>query len=272
MKSFKGAPAVGLTCLLLGCGGRTIGSTLGGAAPGDGGAENPGDAGSPIQGSGPASGWASSPDGFAPGDEGEPPADLTKQPTVWIGETDTTVTYPGDPNPGDVVPPAGWALTMPPPERVVLILDVIGNTVAGTVTFGQDDPPAPPVDPTQPYPLEPTLMRANGHTDPISFPYWLVWPYPGFVYSLVSSELKGSLLTLAFMPAELWTAWCPLQHPDASQPPPTPLVCNCSAGSCRASGPTRQFDLLVSGNAMQGQLSSAGGGTPTSFMRLQRVQ
>jgi hypothetical protein len=128
------------------------------------------------------------------------------------------------------------------------------------------------------------MIRANGHTDPIYIRgpqgiivaaslYWLDWPYPGFLYSLVSSALKGNLLTLAFMPAELWSAWCHLQDPDAGQSTfPTQVVCDCSAGSCRARGAIRQFDLLVSGNAMQGQLSSSGDGTPTSFMRLQRVQ
>ena len=180
---------------------------------------------------------------------------MTLKPTVWIGQTDMTVTYPGDFDGGDIIQED---MNSAVPQRVVLILDVAGDSVAGTVTFGADNPPAPAVDPSQPYPLEPTMLQQpGGQTFPVIPENWVTFPYPGFSYSLVSSRLRGNLLSLAFVPTELWRDWCVLQARDGLDAGPLlNFVCVCASGACRAAtSPIRQFDLTVNGSTMQGQIS-----------------
>jgi hypothetical protein len=260
MKRVDDAVITGLSCLVFACGGRTTGANMG--APGDAGMA------SRVEGDGASSNGLST--AGASGDEGGPPPELTHQPTVWIGETDRTVTFPAGFDGGDPVP---YQPDPTPPEKVVLILNVVTNSVTGTITFGDNSPPAPPVDPKQDYPPKPTMRRdPNGQTYPLLSDNWTLHPYAGFSYSLVSSALSGNLLNLAFVPSELWRDWCAIQ--DSTPSPHKSSHCECDAGSCRAlSSPVRRFDLTVNGNTMQGELSEPGLSAlvASPAIRLQRV-
>jgi len=126
------APLAGSCFLILGCGGRSHGSATAGVQ---------GDAGMETEGAAPggSQGQTSASDSEAP-----PPPDLTLRPTVWVGETDRTVTFPATAFDGGdtiTVPPDGLAPT--PPEKIVLILDTVTDSVMGTITFGDGSPPPP---------------------------------------------------------------------------------------------------------------------------------
>jgi hypothetical protein len=210
--------------------------------------------------------------------EASPPPQLTQGPTVWVGQSDTTVTFPAGYDGGTVVadncaPPTG-------PEKVVLILDAVANPVIGTITFGDLGPPPPATDPNQPYPPAPTMHQdPNGQTFPLLPENWAQAPFPGFSYSLVSSMLSGDLLHLAFVPGQLWQGWCAIQNSstrDASvSSGDTYRPCVCDAGACTAeNSPVRSLTLMVSGDTMQGQLllpSIPWPGQPPQI-RLQRIQ
>jgi hypothetical protein len=192
-------------------------------------------------------------------------SDWTLKPTVWVGEVETTVTYPE-------------VLTANAPQKVVLVLGAVtGSVIGGTVTFGSGSPPPPPTDPTLPYPPEPTDFETDAQS--ILPENWTISPYPAFAYSLVSSTVLGSSLTLAFEPTEIWRQWCAIQNPPQGQPTIDPglgmPVCTCDASSCSlASGSNRRFDLAVTGDQMQGQLVQLAGPwiTVPPAIRLQRVQ
>jgi hypothetical protein len=248
-----GATVAWIACLSVGCGGTSGGATLGTGAPEDGGTN------------GRTTDSAAVGDAVS-GDEVEPPSpSLAVQPTVWIGAANRTVTFPED----EADPPTG-------PQKVVLILRPVTGSTTGTITFGDDDPPAPPVDPNEPYPLERTTMRnSEGQTFPVLAINWTISPYAGFVYSIASSGLNGSELTISYVPAELWRDWCALQTPDGGQPMATDgtPICDCAATACHAlTSPTQEIDLLVEGDTMQGQLLGLGGiDTDPVAIRLQRV-
>jgi hypothetical protein len=230
---------------------------------------------------------ASNPDGSQPSaadSEAPPPPDLAVQPTVWIGETDTVVTFPATAfDGGDTIMAAPGPNASTPHQKVVLILDAVTDSVTGTITFGDGGPlPPPAADPKQPYPPAPTkAIGLDGATiGEVSIAYWQYAPYPGFSYSLVSSHMVGNLLNLAFVPAEIWRDWCALQDPTVVPHPYVTIdgrnLCDCDTSMCRAlSSPIRRLDLTVSGNSMQGQLTQGGDGfelSPATAMRLQRVQ
>jgi hypothetical protein len=217
-------------------------------------------------------------DAHASDDQDSPPTALRKGPTVWVGQSNSTVTFPAGYDGGNVVPENNNPATGP--EKVVLILDAENNPVIGTITFGDVAPPPAATDPNQPYPPSPTMRRnPNGQTFPIGAETWAQSPFPGFSYSLVSSMLSGNLLNLAFVPAQLWQGWCAIQSSStqdasvASNDSYRP--CDCDAGACTAlSGPLRRLTLMASGDTMQGQLLLPSvpwpGGPPQ--IRLQRVQ
>jgi hypothetical protein len=202
-------------------------------------------------------------------DQDSPAPDLTQGPTVWVGQIDMTVTWPYDYDGGTVLIGNGLSPAVTGPEKVVLILDAATNPLVGTITFGDVGPPAPPKDPSQAYPL--TLELPDGQTLTGSLGNLFQSPFPGFSYPLVSSTLSGNLLQLAFVPAQVWQAWCAIQ--DSSMPDALAMYpCICDGGSCTApSNPIRQLTLTVSGDSMQGQLFGIIGGA-MSDIRLQRVQ
>jgi hypothetical protein len=213
-----------------------------------------------------------------------PPSDFTQGPTVWVGQSDKTVTFP----PGyDGGPVGTYNGDVTRPEKVVLILDAATNPLIGTITFGDVGPPPPATDPNQPYPPAPTMLQEPNGTSPLGPTAWLNNPFPGFSYSLVASTLSGNLLHLAFALSQLWQGWCAIQDsstadPSAgNEPPMDPFPfrpCACDGGACTAqSSPVRQLTLTVSGDTMQGQLlEPLGGGFGLSGgppqIRLQRVQ
>jgi hypothetical protein len=208
----------------------------------------------------------------------------SRQPTVWIGEVDPAVTDPPEYDGGDTA--LSFVPTGPlPPEKIVLILKPLANPIDGTITFGDLGPPPPPTDPKQNYPPKPTLIQLpDGRTFPFGPSQLTQYPYPGFSYSLVSSDLSGNLLHLGFVPSELWRDWCAIQNPTLGPPmlSDTYDPCACDGGVCRAqSAPVRHIDLTVTGNTMQGELSgsvstgaqlSLNVGASPSTIRLQRVQ
>jgi hypothetical protein len=221
----------------------------------------------------------------AASDAGADLPEPSQQPTVWIGEVDPAVTYPPNYDGGDTV--AAYVPPAPlPPEKVVLILEPLANPVEGTITFSDLSPPPPPTDPNQDYPPKPTLVQQpDGQTFPFS-PGDLMtqYPYAGFSYSLVSSDLSGDLLHLGFVPSEIWRDWCAIQKPTLGPPMLSDGLdpCACDSGVCGAqSFQIGHIDLTVTGNTMQGELAGTGltgsqlrgnFGTNPSTIRLQRVQ
>jgi hypothetical protein len=192
------------------------------------------------------------------------PPELTRQLTIWIGETDRTVTYPIGFDGGD---PVAYQSEPGPPAKVVLILNaVVTNVVTGTIAFGDIPPPPVPANPKQSYPPKPTMIQypvgmvpsSSGKIVSVGTINWKYFPYPGFSYSLVSSEVRGNILNLSFVPSELWGVWCAIQDPMLAQPTLSDNTnpCICDGGSCDSQRmPTRRVDLAVNGNAMQGQLT-----------------
>jgi hypothetical protein len=244
-------------------GGGTTGSGATNGSAGDGagntGPGGTGTAGTGTGGNGAGGGTAISDAGAAPDalPPGVPPV-IFERPTVWIGEIETTVTYPGDPLSGI-------------PQRVVLVLDAITGAVTGSVTFGSGAPPAAPTSADAPYPAEPrTWQDAEGEW-PVIDSNWIYSPYDGFEYSILSSELRGNRLTLSFAPVELWRDWCVL-HASAGA---TTSPCSCTAAGCGpAFDPSRKFDLVVNGDTMEGELARPAGnwlGEPPGI-RLRRVR
>jgi hypothetical protein len=178
----------------------------------------------------------------------EVPADVFERPTVWIGEVESPVTYPttlGDD---------------PSPERVILILDAIRSSVTGTITFGEGPLPAP-----DPHDVYPTWTSVDG-TWPTLSENWDYSPFPGFPYSIVSSDLWDNRLSINFATPEIWADLCSQSGGGR---------CTCSDGVCEsASEPVRRLELVVTGDSMAGQMSRPSGnwlgGVPA--IRLQRVQ
>jgi hypothetical protein len=151
---------------------------------------------------------------------------------VWLGEVETVVTYPEI-----LVPYTGER------QRVLLILDKAATAVTGTVTFGSRPPPPAPQNVTDPYPDRFSDSNLAHH------------PYDGFAYSIVSSELRGNTLILAFVPWELYAPWCALLSPD-----PYSFSCECDDAGCWGkSGPEQRLELVVSGERLEGQLARADG-------------
>jgi hypothetical protein len=269
------ATLAALLCITLGCGGRQTATTSDsglaaseGAAPGNAKMQEASVEASPFEHDAASDAGAEFP---AP----------SKQPTVWIGQVDPSVTWAAYDG-GDTVVASAPSEPIPP-EKVVLILKPLTNPVEGTITFGDLGPPPPATDPKQSYPPKPILVQDAFGTSPFSPDEDLAQsPYPGFSYSLVSSDLSGNLLHLGFVPSEIWRDWCAIQNPmlgppmlaDGTDP------CACDGGVCRApSTPSQRIDLTVTGNTMQGQMlgslytggAISGGGTPPT-LRLQRVQ
>ncbi|HLK41150.1 MAG TPA: hypothetical protein VKU41_30575 [Polyangiaceae bacterium] len=280
-------PVARLAALLVvvGCGGRTTAPLSSAGAKNDGGMANR------LEG-GPAT--SSAPDASVPGEspldasaaedggpdvQGATPSGLTAGATVWIGQSDMTVSYPPGYDGGATVSAAAPSVSAP--EKVVLILNAATNPVVGTITFGDDTPPPPATDPMQPYPPEPTaFVEPNGQTTPFGplNPNLGDRPFPGFSYSLVSSSLTGGVLDLAFVPSELFQSYCVLQHSTQNSQDLTiggGSFCVCDGGACNARTiPFRRFELAVDGNMMQGQLSfpTAGFLAGTVDIRLERVE
>jgi hypothetical protein len=155
----------------------------------------------------------------------------------------------------------GTSSTLPdsPPEKVVLILNPITDSVTGTITFGKDKPPQPPTDPKKIYPPPSRGELTDGAIYTFPGPWLGSPPYPGFSYSLVSSYASGTLIHLAFVPSEVWRDWCALQDPVVV-PPVSPQYattneCVCDGGACRAAvGSIDRIDLAVDCNTMHGQV------------------
>jgi hypothetical protein len=235
-----------------GAGGRAEGSRTGSGGASSGGRIDA-DASPGSGGGGPASGGAAGstagrdadgasgsggePDGGG-ADAGPPVVEETgtramrQGPTVWLGEVEMVVTYPEVMNPytGER-------------QRVLLILDKVASAVTGTVTFGSRPPPPAPKNLSDPYPDR--VSDSNlGHL-----------PYDGFAYSIVSSELRGNTLVLAFVPWEIYAPWCALLAPD-----PISIACHCDDAGCWSRlGPERRLELVVTGEHLEGQLSRPDG-------------
>jgi hypothetical protein len=250
-----------LTCLVLACGGRTNDVRSDASAARD--AANAGSAEANVS---PDVDTGASTDAR----DTEASCASTQQSSVWIGQTETTVTFPnGDYDGGDPLYPLngacvgcpGASSTLPDssPERVVLILNPITDSVTGTITFGEDRPPAPPTDPKKNYPPPARGELTDGAIHTLAAPWLSSPPYPGFTYSLVSSYTSGSLVHLAFVPSEVWRDWCTLQDPGG---PPVSngeysslQECVCDGGVCRAAiGSIDRIDLTLDCNTMRGQL------------------
>jgi len=278
MSSVDRATLAALLCITLGCGGQTMMATTSdaGVAAGEGGtASNAKKEDASVEASPFERDLAS--------DAGAEVLEPSQQPTVWIGEVDPAVTYPPEYDGGDTVL-ASPAESLPP-EKVVLILKPLANPLEGTITFGDLSPPLPPTDPKKDYPPKPTLVQLpDGQTFPFSPTHLTQYPYAGFSYSLVSSDLSGNLLHLGFVPSEVWRDWCAIQNPTLGRPMLSDGwdPCACDGGVCRAqSDPIRRIDLTVTGNTMQGELTGSGvtgaaasgnfGAIP-STIRLRRVQ
>jgi hypothetical protein len=271
--------------LILGCGGQATGVRSDASAAGH--AANAGSAEAHVN---------SDADTAVSGDaeDTEASCDWIGRSSVWIGQTDMTVTVPdGDYDGGDplLACPVGWSWcpggsSTPPnlaPEKVVLILNPITDWVTGTITFGEDRPPAPPTDPKKPYPPPTHVELMDGAIDVFTQQLWLLSsaPYPGFSYSLVSSSESDHVLHLAFVPAEVEQGWCALQDPKVGPPAIrgylTSSACVCDGGACRAAvGAINRIDLVFDCNTMQGQLLWADDPYMLSSgpvaIRLQRVQ
>lgn len=177
---------------------------------------------------------------------------------MWIGQVSPAVTYP-------TVLQEGVT-----PEKVVLILDAIRQSVvSGTIAFGEG--PGPGADPIAAYP---TRTDSTGASFPTLSVNWNYSPFPGFPFSLLSSELKGNRLAIDFAPDEIWGAWCMAQDPAAGSPPDpfsTPS-CDCAGTTCGVS--LRRLDLVVTGDTMEGEMTRLPGnwlgGVPD--IKLKRVQ
>ncbi len=260
MKYVRHALGPALAWLALGCGGL-IGGPVGERAAADTGAPEP------VVPDGAANRARPSDetDAGAAEDDGAAVSDLTGQSTVWIGEVESTATYPEE-------------LYTTEPQKVVLVMaPVAGSVIVGTVTFGSSPAPPPPVDPTQPYPPSPAVIAVDAQSIDVFPAGWSNFPYSGFAYSLVSSTLLGSSLALEFEPSEVWSQWCAIQRgPPTSDPALGMQACTCDGSSCRlASGRNRHLDLVIDGGEMQGQLGALpSGGSPEGALavRLQRVQ
>jgi hypothetical protein len=269
-----------LSCLILGCGGHTNGARSDEVAARD--AANASSAQADV-----------SPDvdteASTDANDAEASCDWTQRSSVWIGQTDTTVTVPGgDYDGGDLLQGGcvafclGVSSTVPDsrPEKVALILNPITDRVTGTITFGEDSPPPPPTDPTKQYPPPTHEELADGAIVHFTPPWTLSPPYPGFSYSLVSSNTSDNLLHLAFASAEVFRDWCALQDYGAIRTRAVPTyVCGCDGdgGACQAAtGAIDRIDLAFDCNTMQGQLLWEEPATMLSSgpvpIRLQRVQ
>jgi len=182
-----------------------------------------------------------------------PPPDLKRRATTWIGQTETPVTYP-------------LSDGLKGPQKVVLILGAVADAdaVGGSVTFGNAPPPPKPTDPAKPYP-------PNGGSFPESL---LLTPYAGFSYTLLFSDLKQNHLMLTYNPSELFKDWCAIQkaRPGGYGIDGT-RACECTDTECHhLPGPTRKLDLVIAGDAMQGeQANISSDSTLPIQIRLRRV-
>jgi hypothetical protein len=241
-----------------GTGGRATGSRTGGtgagassggridrdASPGSGGRDPAGGDADGASGSGgePSSGGA---DAGPPIVEETGTQAMRQGPTVWLGEVERVVTYPET-----LIPYTGER------QRVLLILDKVASAVTGTVTFGSRPPPPPPKSLSDPYPARVSDSNLE-HS-----------PYDGFAYSIVSSELRGNTLILAFVPREVFAPRCALN------PGPGDYYCDCDDAGCWSkSGPEQRLELVVSGERLEGQLSRWDGASlgETPAVKLDRV-
>lgn len=234
-----------------GNGGPDGGNPSGGASS-SGGASGSGGA---VNGGGTESTGGAENTGGLPSDvaEEEGTKAMRAGPTVWVGQVETTVTYP------EVVDD-------PPelsPQKVVMILDRVASGVTGTITFGSGHPPPAPTDPDLPYPPGAEAEFAFINSSNLAF-----CPYDAFEYSIVSSELRGNTLVLAFVPFEIFRDWCTLQTRSQE-------ICLCDGDRCRGpDGPTRRIELAVTGTTLSGQLSRPPGNYlgEVSAMKLERVK
>jgi hypothetical protein len=275
LKYVRHALGPALAWIALGCGGLIGGPTAERAAADAGAPE-------PVVPDGAANraedGPSDETDAGAAEDDGGALSDLTGQTTVWIGEVESTATYPED-------------LYTTEPQKVVLVLGPIaGSVIVGTVTFGSSPAPPPPVDPAQPYPPSPGVIVVDAESIGVDPSNWSNSPYSGFAYSLVSSTLQGNNLALAFEPSEVWREWCAIQPgPPTNDPGFVLPVCTCGGplvvngvmfvgpmdgSSCQLTidGSSRHLDLAISGGEMQGQLGPGYQESPALAVRLQRVQ
>jgi hypothetical protein len=269
-----------LLCLILGCGGQTTG-----VRSDEGAARDAANASSAEANVTPAVDTEASTDS----NDAAASCDWTQRSSVWIGQTDTTVTVPGgDYDGGDLLQGCvahcqGVSSTLPDsrPEKVVLILNPITDWVTGTITFGEDRPPPAPTDPTKQYPPPTHEELADGAIISFIRSSKLGPPYPGFSYSLVSSSESDNVLHLAFASADVFRDWCALQDYSAirTRPQvPIPFVCDCDpdGGVCQAAtGSIDRIDLSFDCNTMQGQLHEDDYSMLSSgpvAIRLQRVQ
>ncbi|MGD0679830.1 MAG: hypothetical protein ABSC94_30970 [Polyangiaceae bacterium] len=91
------------------------------------------------------------------------------------------------------------------------------GTIAGTLTFGQESAPAPPVDPTVGYwpngaaPAGLWPGEPYGNIEPVA---------EGFSYTVESVQFDGSRLRFSVNPIEEYKPWCELQtsYSDPTQP------------------------------------------------------
>jgi hypothetical protein len=273
LKYVRHALGPALAWIALGCGGL-IGGPVAERAAADTGATEP------VVPDGAANraedGPSDETDARAADDDGGAVSDLTGQTTVWIGEVESTVTYPED------------VYTMEPQKVVLVLGPIAGSIIVGTVTFGSSPAPPPPLDPTQPYPPSPAV---DGQSINVSPSTWTGSPYSGFAYSLISSTLQGSNLALAFEPSEVWSQWCAIHRgPPTNDPGLSLPVCTCDGpplvvngvmfvgpmdgGSCSLAidGPNRHLDLAINGGEMQGQLGPVDQESPALAVRPERVQ
>lgn len=174
---------------------------------------------------------------------------------VWIGQLWSIAPGLCDPEaPWEstplVVQPTGYI------ERVVLVLELGDNPASpsGVIRFGQGELPA-------------DAGPAPGFgSDPGSF--WLCSmqvPSKGGEYTLLGARRAPQRIGFEIEPGAIWNS-CDEDDPQC-RPPCEGPVCGSVAGT------RLSFDLLVSGDTMEGTLPEAGGGFGTpAELRLRRAQ
>jgi len=188
--------------------------------------------------------------------------------------------------------------------RLVMAEDPESGVIAGTVTYGEGDPPPPPESADIPYPPgfwdDPFAFRGGGE------------PWPGVPYTVVRGAGCDATLRFSFSSTEIFDDWCRMMEPvytpeygwgctlqgggGGDQDTCTvttnegetatypmwkcaacgfvgPRVCECDEGGCFASlEPDNYFDLALvdglGGSILSGPDSTCGDCT----IRLERVE
>lgn len=105
----------------------------------------------------------------------------------------------------------------------------------------------------------------------------------GFDYSIVPSDIRGNFLTIAFVPAELFDAYCALQTPlesdydhtwNTMSLPGGGHACDCTESECHAAKkPVQRIEMVVTDESMVGEYQyDIGASVTPPSVRLKRVR